>query len=133
MKLKDVFEPFRHSPFGLMYWGIPYGGTALHYAEAIRAGKPVLTAGMGAASGDVRNGRDRSIREFYATGEDPLACAVDCAHDVGMKIHFYQTVKKLGDKNRLDEIVDGEWLPRIGYFSQFDGYGWDKDHPYGAC
>jgi len=89
-KLNDVFEPFRHSPFGMMYWGIPYGGTALHYAESIRAGKPVIITGNRNSATETKLWRDHSIREFYATGETPLSCAVACAHDVGMKIHFYQ-------------------------------------------
>ena len=90
-KLKDVFEPFRNSPFGMMYWGIPYGGTALHYDESVRKGKPVIITGsVKSAAGGEQDYPDRSIREFYASGKEPLSCAVECAHDVGMKIHFYQ-------------------------------------------
>lgn len=90
-KLKDIFEPFRNSPFGMMYWGIPYGGTVLHYDELVKKGKPVILTGSAkSAAGGGQDAPDRSIREFYSSGKEPLACVVECAHAVGMKVHFYQ-------------------------------------------
>jgi hypothetical protein len=102
--VRDIFEPFRDSPFGLLYWGIPFSGTALGYAEALRSGKPFPAA-------DVKEGQDRTIREFYATGEDPLACVVDCARDVGMKVHFYQRPGNFYYGRAFPSFSDGAAVP----------------------
>ena len=74
----------------------------------------------------------RRVKAIYKCGYEGFA-SWDTACPIGTeRSRYWQTLKKLGDKNRLGEIVEGEWLPRIGYFSQFDGFGWDKDYLFGA-
>ena len=76
-------EPFRDTDFGTLLWGLGPGGDVVHYRTNVG-----VTFGEGVAEfpGSLERASARRLHALLDQGIDPLAVAVEHAHDCGLRI-----------------------------------------------
>lgn len=114
---RDIYRylaPYRGSDFFRVLWGVYGGGDFVAGPAAPFTGVPLPAKDWFSAS-------DRlvaaAIRRIRREGHDPLALAVEAAHDVGLEIHFYVRVGAFYGP-----------FPRTGWTSRLYA-----DHPEWRC